>query len=70
MVDCGVWEVIELSGCYCCGGDGIESDPDGLFWSDMEGECADCGCWLSVYVDEDGHVEFCSSEQCESEKRV
>ena len=39
--------------CPCCGGDGAESDADGLFY---DGQPLTCGCrgWVSVDGDPEG----------------
>ena len=39
--------------CPCCGEDAIESDEEGLFNEDQGGPCPDCGCLVSVVIDEE-----------------
>jgi transcription initiation factor TFIIIB Brf1 subunit/transcription initiation factor TFIIB len=43
----------EWLNCPCCGEDMLEKDAPALWYEDEEEVCPDCGCTVSVSVDDD-----------------
>jgi hypothetical protein len=52
--------------CPCCGEDGVFEHKEPLWYDGEQEVCPDCGCHLTVSVDEHENIAYVNaSEDCE-----